>query len=177
MDEKTLQDLLADYDYLDDLDRRGWAWEFLRRCEKYQSDYRSLQDLEHPEPFNRKHKALAEKWHLKRMMDPSSRERPEFFYECFEQVDYLMKFDPRRLDDLWVKMKPPRFTNRTGKNSIICWHLKARGLSRNESAELMHPGHERRPTETPNHPLIHRIVGDLERFENLQAEYIKIAYS
>ncbi len=46
-----------------------------------------------------------------------------------------------------------------------------------QPAELMHPGHERRPKETPNHPLIHRIAGDLKRFKKLQDNYIKIAYS
>jgi hypothetical protein len=177
MGELTLQDLLADYAYLDDLDNRGWAWEFLRRCEKYQSDYRSLQNSKHPKPFDNKHKALAEKWHLKRMMDPSSREIPEFFYECFEQVDYLMKFDPRRLADLWVKMKPPRFSNDVGKDSITCWDLKVRKWSLNDTAGLLYPDHKGISHYTQHHPARHLVQYYRKRFKELQADYIKIAYS
>tara|TARA_B100000315_G_scaffold247817_1_gene277047 strand:- start:722 stop:1528 length:807 start_codon:yes stop_codon:yes gene_type:complete len=38
-----------DYAYTDDLDKQGWAWEFLRRNPEYRKDYESLQSGEFKE--------------------------------------------------------------------------------------------------------------------------------
>ncbi len=80
------QELLAEYDYLDELDCRGWAWEILRRIDQYREDYRRLQKEEGPESFNSEHESLAQKWHVRCMLSPDSREVPEFFHERYQNI-------------------------------------------------------------------------------------------
>ena len=176
MGEETLQDPRANYAYLDELDYRGWAWEFLRRCDDYRSDYRSLQDSKHPEHFDNEHKTLAKRWRLKRMMDPCSLESPEFFYERYENIDDLMFVDLKKWNAIMFEMHPPNFSSEKWKNSIICWDLNVQGRSLNQIAERLYENYEGVSHETRHHPARHLVKSSLCRFKELRKLYIKIAY-
>ena len=172
------QELLAEYDYLDELDCRGWAWEFLRRRDDYRADYDRLQTLEHPEPFNSKHEPLAEKWHVQRLLDPDSREVPKFFYPRWQDISIdPTVLHPREWEALMIEKRPPEFNSQTWKRSIICKNLKDQGCSINEIARRLYPGHEGRSTDPRHHPARHLVQGDRKRLERLQADYLKIAFS
>ena len=82
----TNEELIEEYSYLDDLDCRGRAWELLRRNDEYRADYDRLQNLKHPGPFNSEHAILAKKWHVRRLLNPNSREVPEFFHERWQSI-------------------------------------------------------------------------------------------
>ena len=172
------QELLAKYAYLDELDCRGWAWEILRRRDDYRTDYARLQTLAHPEPFDSEHAALTEKWHVRRLLDPDLREVPEFFYERYQNIPAdLMEQSPREWDALGKEMRPPLFTLRTWKHSIICKDLNAQGYSLNEIARGLYPGFEGIPSQQQHEPARDRVNDDLKRLKILQAKYLKIAFS
>ena len=170
------QALLAEYAYLDDLDCRGWAWEVLRRNDKYRADYDRLQTLEGPEPFESEHAALANNWHVRRLFDPDSREIPEFFHERYQNVNNLMWRDPHKWEALVIEMTPPRFNPVTWKHSIICKDLKVQGCSYNEIARDFYPGYKGKSHVTQHGPARDRVRDDLKRLRKLQAEYLKIAF-
>ncbi|MDP6516142.1 MAG: DUF6499 domain-containing protein [Alphaproteobacteria bacterium] len=168
--------LFAKYVYLDDLDLRGWAWEFLRRNDDYRNDFDRLQKLAHPEPFEAEHAALALKWHVRRLIDPESCEVPEFFHERYQLDDDLMWRDPRKWDAMMAELQTPHFNLRTWKHSIICKDLRAQGYSQNEIAWRLYPGFADKNIDIQQHPSVYRVRDDLIRFKKLQAEYIKIAF-
>ena len=139
----TNEKLIAEYAYLDDLDCRGWAWEFLRRNDKYRTDYDRLQTLERPEPFDSEHAALTKKWHVRRLLDPSSREVPEFIHERWQKIPAdLMWRSPREWQALMIEKTPPGFNSQTWKRSIICKDLRDQKYSLNKAAEKLYPGYE-----------------------------------
>ena len=168
--------LLAKYGFLDDLDLRGWAWEFLRRDDDYRNDFDRLQKLAHPEPFEAEHAALALKWHVRRLIDPESCEVPEFFHERYQLDDDLMWRDPRKWDAMMAELQTPHFNLRTWKHSIICKDLRAQGYSLNKIASRLYPNHQGQSQQTQHDPARHLVQGDLRRLKKLQVDYIKIAY-
>ncbi len=166
---------MAEYDYLDGLDYAGWAWECLRRSEDYRADYNYLQSLDASET---EHEHLANKWHVMRMLDPASREVPEFSYPPYE---------PSHLDDFWQRNSPawskfmsenkrPRFSTDAWKHSIICKDLQNARYSLNKIAERLYPGHKSLSHDTRHHPARDRVRDDLARLKKLQSDYLKIAY-
>ncbi len=132
----TNEELIAEYTYLDDLDCRGRAWEILRRNDEYRADYERLQTFERPEPFDSEHAALVKKWHVRRLLNPKSREVPEFFHERWQNISYnLMLRSPAEWEALTMEKEPPRFKLEILKHSIICKDLKDRGCSLIEIAQ------------------------------------------
>ena len=172
------QALLAKYDYLDELDCQGWAWEILRRNDEYRADYNHLQALERPKPFDRKHESLSKKWHVRRLLDFTSQEVPEFFHEHWQDIPAdLMLRRPTEWQALIKATEPPAFNSQTWKRSIICQDLKDRGCSINEIARRLYPDYEGQSHETRHRPARHLVQGDRNRLKHLQAEYLKIAFS
>ena len=170
------QELLAEYAYLDELDCRGWAWEILRRRDDYRADYNRLQTLEHPEPFDSEHEALAKQWHVRRLLDPDSREVPEFFHERYQNIpDDLMWRNPREWGDLIMEKRPPRFMPEALKHSLICRDLEGQKCSHNEIARRLYPGYKSESQETRHHPARDRVRDDLKRLKIIETSYIKIA--
>ncbi len=170
------QELLAEYDYLDELDCRAWAWEILRRRVDYRADYDRLQTLEHPEPFNSEQESLAQKWHVRRMLSPDSREVPEFFHERYQNVPIdLMARNPREWQALMMEKQPPRFMPEALKHSLICRDLEGQKCSLNEIARRLYPGHKGESQETRHHPARDRVRDDLKRLKKIETSYIKIA--
>lgn len=51
--------ILSDYDYLNQLDRAGLAWEFLRRNPEYRKDFAKIIDVTSPDAM-----VIAERWGL-----------------------------------------------------------------------------------------------------------------
>lgn len=166
---------MAEYDYLDELDDAGWAWEFLRRSDEYRADYDRLQN---PDSANSEHEQLTTKWHMRGMLDPASREAPSFYYESYESsiLHNLMRHHPRQWDKFMSDNKAPRFNADTWKHSIICRDLQIEGCSLNEIAMRLYPGFTSPSYETRHHPARNRVRDDLARFKELQSKYIRIAY-
>ena len=171
------QELLAKYDYLDELDCRAWAWEILRRRDDYRADYDRVQTLEHPEPFDSEHESLAQKWHVQRMLSPDSREVPEFFNERYPFPSDFMFLHAREWDALGKELRPPRFTLRTWKHSIICKDLKAQGCSLNAIALRLYPDPWGKSQVEQHQPGRDRVRDDLNRLKKLQGKYFEIAFS
>ncbi len=132
----TNEELIAEYTYLDDLDCRGQAWELLRRNDSYRADYDRLQTFQHPDPFGSEHATLVKKWHVRRLLNPKSREVPEFFHERWQNISYnLMLRSPAEWEALTMEKEPPRLKLEILKHSIICKDLKDRGCSLIEIAQ------------------------------------------
>ena len=174
----TGNELIAHYNYFDRLDFPGRAWEFLRRRDDYRADYRHLQTLKRPEPFECVHSALSNKWHIRRLLSPDSRTVPEFFHESWDDItlesiiqesEYVM--------ELMADKKPPKLNTRTWKHSIICKDLKDQGLSRNNTAKRLYPDYPGDSHYARHQPGRQRVRDDLKRLEKLQAAYLKIAYT
>lgn len=171
------QELVSEYAYLDKLDCRGWAWEVLRRSDEYRADYDRIQTSASPEPFDSKHEAIAKKWYVRRLLDPDSREVPEFFHECWQNIpDDLMLVCPPEWNALGSEMRPPRFNLQTWKRSIICKDLKDQGRSLNEIARRLYSGSEGKTSQEQHEPARDRVRDDLKRLKVLQAKYLKIAF-
>lgn len=86
----------ADYEFTKELDRAGWAWEFLRRNNEYRSDYEALIDgqsdmrrktphlrtsadvVEHGPDVISAEEALGLKWRMERAVDPDGGRAPQF---------------------------------------------------------------------------------------------------
>jgi len=166
---------LARYDYLDELDCVGWAWEFLRRTDEYRADYDRLQTLEQSDS---KHIGLAKKWHVKRMLDPTLRELPEFYCEEFEQIhlDRLWQQDQHACLAFKIENQPPRFNHDTWKRAIICKDLTSKESGPTNIARSFYTGHNGKSHKREHHPARHRVRYGLHKFEKLQHEYLKIAY-
>ncbi len=170
------QELLAKYDYLDELDYRGLAWEILRRHDDYRADFDRLQTLERPEPFNSEHESLAQKWHVRCMLSPDSREVPEFFHERYQNIPIdLMWRNPREWQALMKEKQPPRFMPEALKHSLICRDLKRQKCTLNQIAERLYPGHKGESQITRHHPARDRVRDDLKRLKKIETSYIKIA--
>jgi hypothetical protein len=167
---------VAEYDYLDELEDAGWAWEFLRHSDEYRADYDSLRNLE---AADNEHDELAEKYHVKRMLDPALPEVPEFYYEEFEQssLGKLWQQNQHKCIVFESENKPPPFNRDPWKHSIICKDLKNQGYSLNNIAKHLYTGYKSESHETRHHPARDRVRDDLARFDNLQSAYINIAYS
>ncbi len=171
-------ELLDDYAYLDELERPAWAWEILRRNDNYRTDFARLQALADPEHFKTEHAALAEAWHVRRLIDPDSPEVPEFYHERWQNIpDDLMWRRPAEWEAIMIEMEPPKFYREPWKHSIICKDLKDQGYSLNKSAKHLYPGHLGVPNDSRHHPARDQVRRDLKRFEKLLSEYLKIAYS
>ena len=171
----TNKDLVAKYAYLDELDGRGWAWEFLRRNDGYRADYDRLQTLRRPEPFDSEHAALVNKWHVRCLLHYRSDEIPKFFHEVWEKI--TIESDPIKWRDVYIEKKPPQFNPETWKRSIVCKDLRDHGCSLNETARRLYPGFEGNSHDTRHEPARHRVQGDLKRLKKLQEAFLKIAYS
>ena len=170
------QELLAEYDYLDELDCRGWAWEILRRIDQYREDYRRLQKEEGPESFNSEHESLAQKWHVRCMLSPDSREVPEFFHERWQDIpDDLMIRHPAEWEALMIEKRAPRFMPEALKHSLICRDLKRQKCTLNQIAERLYPGHKGESQITRHHPGRDRVRDDLKRLKKIEPSYINIA--
>ena len=167
---------MAEYDYLDELDDAGWAWEFLRHSDEYRADYDHLQNLE---PSDNRHDELARKWHVRRMIDPALREVPEFYYEEFEQssLDILRRQKQHSYITFVTENAPPPFNRDPWKHSIICKDLKNQGCSLNKIAKHLYTGYKSESHDTRHHPARGRVRDDIARFDKLQPAYLKIAYS
>ncbi|MDX1400327.1 MAG: DUF6499 domain-containing protein [Kiloniellales bacterium] len=164
---------MAEYDYLDELDDAGWAWELLRRSDEYRSDYERLQ----VDTTDSAHDALAQKWHVVRMVNPDLREGPQFYCEQYESNYLYNLMWKAQWDHFMSKNKTPRFNLDTWKCSIICKDLQAEGCSLNQIAQRLYTGYKSPSHETQHHPARDRVRDDLTRFKKLQAAYLKIAYS
>lgn len=170
------QELLEEYAYLDELDRPDWAWKFLRRNGEYRKDYDGLQKLERPEPFDGTHSTLIDKWHVRRLLDYRSDERPEFFHEDWGKftLDFMSKH-PLEWSSLYENWEPPQFNPEPWKHSIICKDLNDRECSFNKIAEIFYPGHSGISHDRRHKPGRDRVKDDLDRFKKLQSKYLKIA--
>jgi hypothetical protein len=167
---------VAEYDYLDKLDDAGWAWEFLRRSGNYRADYDHLQTLD---ASDSEHDDLAKKWHVRRMLDPTLREVPEFYCEQYEReyLDDLMRQAPRQWDKFVSENQPPQFELDVWKRAIICNDLSNMDPSPTSIARRLYTGYKNESHEREHHPARHRVRYGLKRFKELQSEYLKIAYS
>ncbi len=87
---------VGDYEFTSELDRAGWAWEFLRRNSEYRAEYKSMmeqrsdrlkktkflhekKDLVQEGPLTfTKNEELGHRWGMERAVDPDGEEVPRF---------------------------------------------------------------------------------------------------